>query len=1742
MLNKALPLALAVLLALSIAHGSSGGGIASESWGKLPSAGAEGEAWGKFPSASEAELTKENAAQEISSLLASGKFGAAPGELRLSSMQEANGRLFLIYNQYYGGVPVFGATSAFLVKNSKLSFARVKYSKAAAIDTSPKVAREEAESIVKADFANAEQALPALSIAGLSEKQEQLQIQPAPETNGIRVWENGLGQESLVASGQKIQGSELAILPYGKSARLAWKIEANSQDSDLLYFIDAHSGEILEVQSRRLYFDVSGRVTGMVWGDPFPGSQQMERNFSGMLIEFPWPTNKYAYPDEGGMYYFTGLSAPNGPITLDSRFTRQGITVHNSRQSDSVHSAEFSADAIHDWNWAADDNSYKDEESNAYYHVLRALDYAESLGVDTMESFSVNVNVAGACNAYYSRYSVNFYAAGSGCESTAVLSDVIYHEYGHGIIDEVDPSLLDIGGYSGESGNLHEGLADYFACSLNGNPDMAEGFYTSSAFPLRRCNTTARYPNNYGIEPHSGAQIISGAMWEIRGALGQNYTDQLLVDALRLQPVAFKEFVESLLAIDDDNADLSDGTPNVQAICDAFLNHGIGAPACAGFTSKPLVEISSPALDDYLRGGQLRDTVQIVGSAYPSRNSSLVNYSLYFGSGGLIASSTLPVAFGSLFDWDTTEFRDGASTLVLNATDSSGQSSQISIGVRLDNIYLSSPLNYDIFRAGDNIVLNGTLKHSSLSNYTVRYARYQSGVLNYSTAGMLLPNGGASEVENGTLAVWNTSAITEKGLYLVEAVAYGNTQKYETLGKIYLDPTLKAGWPVRLQDYYGPDCSGGASCYRRSYFLEPLVEDLDNDGYKEIAVLQRAQPPVLYVFRPEGSLAWFAAVGQSLSQSVNPVAADVDGDGFKEIIAYNSRYSNYSEVYAYGQGGSILPGWPLAVPFENRPSIIAADLDNDGKDEVVLQRHFSTASVGLTVIKNGEAHSWNVSNGAYVVSGLMPFPAVGNFDDDSELEIVAVASKGNGVIIQAFVYVYNMDGTIVDGWPVYMGEEASNLALSSPIVGDIDNDGGEDVLVGIFHNFASPDVRTGGLYAFGRGGSLLPGWPVLKGEAIRASPSLADRGNDGYLEMAVSTVKLSASYSAKTYLFDHQGNVLPGWPQNISDTSYYSTLQADLDGDSLPEVLTTAGTSYFVSNNWIEAGVYAWNTDGTPADGFPKGTEKETAAPAVVADLDSDGKLEIVASSDADYDRDSQKYKNRGSIYVWEKGLPYVSSNSPWPSFQGNSGHNGRYAIPAAQVSLLSPEQWGIQASPNVSLTYVLHSNSQAPWLCTLFVNGVAREVREALPNSTYDYFAQYQNAAYSWSVSCSNANSSISSSSRYFTVAAPPSVALISPPDNSIFNGSQVSLAYTALSQMNSSVSCSLYVDGQLEQVADDAPSGETISYSASYPYGNHSWHAECTEGEASAASQARSFTVAAPPEVTLLSPENSSTVAFPALTLEYSASSSISPYLNCSLYVDGQLRQSGAVDSGATAAYAASYQNGIYSWYAKCTDAAGTSSSQERTFTVAAPPSVALLSPPGNYVSVSSRVNLSYTAASQMNSTLACSLYVNGQLRQARETASGGTDSYSADYQNGNYSWFVECTDATASAASTARNFSVSSSARINIVMPANNFVSNISTVTLMYMASSASNASMTCGVYVNNSLKRTSTFRSGYGSSYSTQFPNGAYSWHVNCTSAIGESVLSAPRTFAVNVTPRVGGGGPKGKPDPLVPRAA
>jgi hypothetical protein len=90
------------------------------------------------------------------------------------------------------------------------------------------------------------------------------------------------------------------------------------------------------------------------------------------------------------------------------------------------------------------------------------------------------------------------------------------------------------------------------------------------------------WPDDISFDPHETGVIWGGAMWDLRTYLvadlgeaeGHALTDQLYYQALRRSSSIPASYAE-ILAADDDDGDLSNGTPHVCAVNRAFLRHGL---------------------------------------------------------------------------------------------------------------------------------------------------------------------------------------------------------------------------------------------------------------------------------------------------------------------------------------------------------------------------------------------------------------------------------------------------------------------------------------------------------------------------------------------------------------------------------------------------------------------------------------------------------------------------------------------------------------------------------------------------------------------------------------------------------------------------------------------------------------------------------------------------------------------------------------------------------------------------------------------------------------------------------------------------------------------------------------------------------------------------------------------------------------------------------------------------------------
>ncbi len=195
-------------------------------------------------------------------------------------------------------------------------------------------------------------------------------------------------------------------------------------------------------------------------------------------------------------------------------------------------------------------------------------------------------------------------------------ASVIYHEYTHAMVGTTRLSgvLVDAFGLDNLPGAMNEGFADYFSCSRRDSPIIGPYALTFQGdFYVRDLSSGRKFPDDLTSEAHADGKIIGSTLWEIRGALGQQQADQIILNALQSFNASTNLYGAGKLILSEaKKVDAATGT-TVNTILKA---HGIlsseRAKAWAKFsvqTSAEQVPIAIAGTDQVPAGSGLNDGV-----------------------------------------------------------------------------------------------------------------------------------------------------------------------------------------------------------------------------------------------------------------------------------------------------------------------------------------------------------------------------------------------------------------------------------------------------------------------------------------------------------------------------------------------------------------------------------------------------------------------------------------------------------------------------------------------------------------------------------------------------------------------------------------------------------------------------------------------------------------------------------------------------------------------------------------------------------------------------------------------------------------------------------------------------------------------------------------------------------------------------------------------------------------------------
>lgn len=354
----------------------------------------------------------------------------------------------------------------------------------------------------------------------------------------------------------------------------------SANQGDFWVEINQETGQLFEWREAELYFE------GTAQAEVYP------RWYQEKSIPLAIPYVKLTQADRSGLQTdFRGIfsSEVRGEAPTLQGFS--GLFVTNNLLSGSA-ITQKSVETDMGWKLYLEGKpsqpAWKDKimaQSMVYYHanaiIQEAKRFVSASWLTT--ALRANINLTRTCNAHWDGTTINLYSGDERCANTGLISDVVYHEWGHGL-------HANAGGIQDYA--LSEGFGDIMSISMTHSPKLGIGFFAKTQKPVRNLEESKVYPRDQG-EVHAEGMIIGTTFWDMFVALRDKYGEAKAGEIFK--NYAFKMIFTSrtyldvyaaLLVIDSNDGNLLNGTPNLCLINPIFVKHGLTTadPLCSDTT------------------------------------------------------------------------------------------------------------------------------------------------------------------------------------------------------------------------------------------------------------------------------------------------------------------------------------------------------------------------------------------------------------------------------------------------------------------------------------------------------------------------------------------------------------------------------------------------------------------------------------------------------------------------------------------------------------------------------------------------------------------------------------------------------------------------------------------------------------------------------------------------------------------------------------------------------------------------------------------------------------------------------------------------------------------------------------------------------------------------------------------------------------------------------------------------------
>ncbi|MCW1888719.1 MAG: FG-GAP-like repeat-containing protein, partial [Candidatus Moranbacteria bacterium] len=530
-----------------------------------------------------------------------------------------------------------------------------------------------------------------------------------------------------------------------------------------------------------------------------------------------------------------------------------------------------------------------------------------------------------------------------------------------------------------------------------------------------------------------------------------------------------------------------------------------------------------------------------------------------------------------------------------------------------------------------------------------------------------------------------------------------------------------------------------------NYFGTALTTgDFNADGETDLAAtafLYGGTTGRAYIFYNDGSIPTTAATadviitGQTTSDQFGSVlvTGDLNADGETDLIISSIAYSaDTGRVYIFHNDGSIpttaatadvmITGDSTDIAVGTR--LLVADINSDSKQDLIVGMYeYSGLNNTIYIFYNGSITTENASGADVSIlsgsgEGLGSSLIAGDFNSDGRMDLAAGAalfSSGTGK-----AYIFYNDGSIpttsATADVTIVGESGSNFGQTLAAA-DFNSDGKTDLVVGGYGYSSS----TGRIYVFYNDGSIpttiATADVIMTGDATSdsfgRSLTTGDFNSDGKADLVVGASGHSTN-TGRVYFYEGQDNyswTLQQQPLGTTRVSPQVTgeelqitsnnagfqfgtgmVMGDFNADGKKDLAVTSNDDNTANN---VNSVYIFYNDGN----YPAGSSSADVvitlasenivnefAPIAAADLNSDGKTDLIASSPF-------AGSTLGAVYIFYNDGSYPASYTGADvTIAGSGSHNNAgIALETGDFNADGKEDLAVGAAAQSSTSFTGH-------------------------------------------------------------------------------------------------------------------------------------------------------------------------------------------------------------------------------------------------------------------------------------------------------------------------------------------------------------------------------------------------------------------------------------------------------------------